>query len=66
MNLTGRTRYRTGRTFWGKEIVVLQVEYTYEAPIVSYSPNPRYKTKHTWRDATLVDLTMLKDRDLSE
>jgi hypothetical protein len=65
MNLTGRTRYRTGHTWWGKEIVVLQVEYTFSQTYL-YGPMPDFTTVYKWRDAKLTDLTMLKDRELSE
>lgn len=50
--LTGRTRCRLHRTFWGWTLLVFQVEVGNTDH--DFSPYPTY-----WRDATVEDLTVI-------
>lgn len=50
------TRYRTHKTLFGKELMVLQVKVLCQEP-VSYGPTVEIEEWTIWRDATLEDLT---------
>lgn len=56
MKLTGRKRYRSARTLFGKDYLVLQLEYTTEVAYMS-GRMPELSTVTKWRDATIADLT---------
>lgn len=57
MKLTGRRRYRSARTWFGREYLVLQVEV--EGPVVENVGGYSIECEsRTWRrDATTADLT---------
>ena len=55
MNLTGKSRFRTGRNWWGKQIIILQVQFTYTKTYMN-GPVPELSTVYEWRDAKLTDL----------
>lgn len=63
VRLTGRTRYRVHRLFFGREVLVLQVEEQAKgARVVANEETLRcdtlpYAEYTTWRDATLGDIT---------
>lgn len=59
MQLTGRTRHRVKRTWFGREYLVLQVE---ETGIRSYSLGGAIDCESytEWRDATTEDLTVVE------
>lgn len=56
MKLTGRKRYRSVRTLFGKEYLVLQLEYVIMRTTM-YGPMPDFNEVCCWRDATTADLT---------
>lgn len=58
MKLTGRKRYRSAKTWWGKEILILQIEVEGNVPtnVGGYRIELEHKT--WWRDATTADLTV--------
>lgn len=56
MKLTGRKRYRSARTWFGHEYLVLQVEV--EGLITENTGGwIECETRTWWRDATTADLT---------
>lgn len=56
MTLTGRTRYRSTRTWFGREYLILQVEVEgFVATNLGYCVD--CETRRWWRDATTEDLT---------
>lgn len=58
--LTGKTRYRILNRFVRNDLVVLQVEESYDDGIDDYNGMPTYLAGKRWRDAKPEDLQWIK------